>query len=64
MKLGYLEEIDDLRGIWPHEASDFTPWLASEDIIALLSDAIGITIILVFVFWGLIIFATFASILF
>ena len=39
--LGTLEEIKDLRMVWPHEALDFTPWLADEDNIALLSDAVG-----------------------
>ena len=44
MKLNKLEEIRDLRKIWPKEALDFTPWLASDDNIALLSDAVGIDI--------------------
>lgn len=44
MVLGKLEEIKDLREVWPHEALDFTPWLAEEDNMALLSDAIGIDI--------------------
>ena len=39
-----LEEIRDLRKIWPDEAHDFTPWLASDDNITALSDAIGIDI--------------------
>ncbi len=39
-----LEEIKDLRTVWPHEATDFTPWLSQEDNIVLLSDAIGIDI--------------------
>lgn len=43
--LGTLEEIKDLRMVWPHEALDFTPWLADEDNITLLSDAVGIDII-------------------
>lgn len=44
MSLGKLEYVSDLRKIWKHEASDFTPWLADEDNIALLSEAIGIDI--------------------
>jgi len=44
INLSKLEEIDDLRKVWPHEAQDFTPWLASEDNIGSLSDAIGIDI--------------------
>ena len=40
--LGKLKEVKDLRSVWPHEALDFTPWLAEEDNVALLSDAIGI----------------------
>lgn len=42
--LGVLEEIKDLRTVWPHEALDFTPWLAEDDNMALLSDAIGLDI--------------------
>ena len=44
IKLDILQEVDDLRTIWPHEALDFTPWLADEKNIGLLSDAIGIDI--------------------
>ena len=43
-ELSTLEEIKDLRTVWPHEANDFTPWLAQDDNINLLSDAIGIDI--------------------
>ncbi|WP_312102238.1 DUF4268 domain-containing protein [Pygmaiobacter massiliensis] len=43
-KLSQLKEITDLRTVWPHEAIDFTPWLAQEENIALLSDATGIDI--------------------
>lgn len=42
--LSKLEEIKDLRKVWPHEALDFTPWLSQDDNIAILSDAIGIDI--------------------
>ena len=41
--LSRLEEIRDLRTVWPHEALDFTPWLAQDENMALLSDAIEIT---------------------
>ena len=41
INLGKLKEIKDLRKVWPHEALDFTPWLAEEDNIALLADAVG-----------------------
>lgn len=44
INLETLKEIDDLHSIWPHEALDFTPWLAREENIARLSDAIGIDI--------------------
>ncbi len=43
MILGQLKEIKDLRKVWPHEALDFTPWLAEENL-ALLSDTIGLEI--------------------
>lgn len=39
--LGRLEKVD-LRSIWTSEASDFTPWLARDENIELLSSAIGI----------------------
>lgn len=42
--LGKLEEIKDLRTVWPHEALDFTPWLAQDDNISLLADAVGLEI--------------------
>jgi hypothetical protein len=44
VNLSRLEEIKDLRTVWPHEAADFTPWLSEDDNIALLSDAVGIDI--------------------
>lgn len=40
-QLGRLESIP-LREAWEHEASQFTPWLAQPDNIALLSEALGI----------------------
>lgn len=42
--LGKLEEIKDLREVWPHEALDFTPWLSQDDNISLLADALGMDI--------------------
>jgi len=42
--LGQLKEIKDLRKVWTHEALDFTPWLAEEDNIKLLGDAVGLEI--------------------
>jgi hypothetical protein len=41
MKLGRLEKLD-LRNYWKREATDFTPWLASDENIQLLSETIGI----------------------
>ncbi|MBK9994999.1 MAG: DUF4268 domain-containing protein [Saprospiraceae bacterium] len=41
MKLGRLEKLD-LRTYWKREATDFTPWLAHEENIQLLSETIGI----------------------
>lgn len=39
--LGRLKPVD-LREVWTSEASDFTPWLAQEDNLALLGDTIGL----------------------
>jgi len=41
MKLGKLEKVD-LRELWKREDTKFTPWLASEEGIELLSEAIDI----------------------
>lgn len=41
MKLGTIKKID-LRDVWSSESSDFTPWLAKEENISLLGDAIGL----------------------
>lgn len=41
MKLGRLEKLD-LRTYWRRESTDFTPWLAQEENIQLLSETIGI----------------------
>ena len=42
--LGRLEEVENLRTVWQHEARDFTKWLAEDENINILSDAIGIDI--------------------
>jgi hypothetical protein len=39
---GRLERVRNIREHWPREDTDFTPWLASEESIVVLSDAIGI----------------------
>ena len=41
-KLGKMIRITDLRSVWPHEANDFTRWLAQEENLTLLGDAIDI----------------------
>ena len=46
INLGQLTEIKDLREVWPHEALDFTPWLAEDDNLAMLADAVGLDITL------------------
>lgn len=44
MQLGTLKRIENLRLAWENEAHDFTPWLAEEDNMSILGDAIGIEI--------------------
>lgn len=44
-RLGKLTKVDNLRDYWPHEALDFTPWLAEEGNIASLSEAVGLDIV-------------------
>ena len=41
MTLARLERVA-LRAVWQSEASDFTPWLASEHTIAILSETLGL----------------------
>ena len=41
MKLSRIQKVS-LRDCWKNEATDFTPWLASEENIALLADALGL----------------------
>jgi len=42
VNLGTLMEITDLRKVWPHEALNFTPWVAEN--VELLGDAVGLDI--------------------
>ena len=41
-KLGVLTKEDNIRKFWKDEARDFTPWLAHEENIGLLGEAIGL----------------------
>ena len=43
--LGKLKEVD-LRTVWKHEALDFTTWLSQDENLSLLSEEIGIDIVL------------------
>jgi len=40
--LSKLERVP-VRGAWKHEASDFTPWLAEDDNLQALAEALGIS---------------------
>ncbi|SMF72093.1 DUF4268 domain-containing protein [Allosphingosinicella indica] len=40
-ELGRLQKVD-LRDAWPHEAHNFTPWLAQEENLRLLGDTLGL----------------------
>lgn len=42
MELGTIKRIKDLRKVWPHEANDFTKWLAEEHNLSVLGEAIEI----------------------
>lgn len=42
ISLGELKEIQDLRQVWPHEALDFTRWLAESHNLARLGETIGV----------------------
>ena len=42
IKLGRLEEVD-VRKLWSHEQYDFSNWLAKEENIELLNEALGLT---------------------
>lgn len=41
-QLGLLQRIDNLKEIWEHEATSFTPWLAQEENIGLVAEAVGL----------------------
>ena len=43
-QLGRLEEVKDLRSIWPDEARDFTLWLSQLANVAILEEALGISL--------------------
>ena len=43
-RLGKMQRIVDLRSVWPHEEHDFSQWLAKEENLAQLSEAVGIDI--------------------
>ena len=44
MQLGKMKRISDLRTVWPHEANDFTKWLAEDANLEELGNAVGIDI--------------------
>ena len=44
MELGKMKRIDDLRKVWPNEATNFTKWLAEEENLEELGNAVGIDI--------------------
>jgi len=52
-KLGKMIRITNLRSVWPHEANDFTKWLAQEENLTLLGDVKAIGVELSFVDKGL-----------
>ena len=42
IELGKLTPVPQLRSVWPHEASDFTPWLAQPENLQALGDELGL----------------------
>ena len=44
MELGKMKRVTDLRTVWPHEANDFTKWLAEDANLEELGNAIGLDI--------------------
>lgn len=45
--LGRLEKVKDIRGYWEKEDKDFTPWLAEEGNLRILSETLGLNLQLV-----------------
>ena len=43
-ELGKIERVEDLRKIWSKEARDFTVWLARDENLTMLGEAVGIDI--------------------
>ena len=43
-QLSTLKEITDFRKVWKNEATDFTPWLAEQENIKILSEVVGLDI--------------------
>lgn len=41
-----MKRVTDLHSVWKHEAKDFSKWLAEEENLALLSEAIGVDVVL------------------
>lgn len=46
IELGKMERVEDLRTVWKHELQDFSKWLSQEENLELLSDTIGINLVL------------------
>ncbi|WP_029543190.1 DUF4268 domain-containing protein [Selenomonas sp. AB3002] len=42
IKLGKMQRVVDLRSVWPHEEHDFSQWLAKDENLAQLAEAVGI----------------------
>jgi hypothetical protein len=45
MSIGKIEKVSKLREIWKNEAKDFTPWLAVQENLDILSEEIGIQLV-------------------
>ena len=42
IRLGKMQRIVDLRSVWQHEEHDFSQWLAKDENLAQLAEAVGI----------------------